>query len=109
MKRSRRELSFDMAIHVDIFKLNQITLFPCFNFRPKTGSIFTIHFLFFISCVLTYVTKSHGENGIIASTKSLVTGLWLQQQTGIVVVTISIVTATAVVVVTIQSCHHANF
>jgi len=37
MKRSRRELSFDMVIHGGILK-KQITLFPCFTFIPKTHS-----------------------------------------------------------------------
>jgi len=36
MKMSRRELSIDMVIHRDIFKNNQITLFPSFTFIPKT-------------------------------------------------------------------------
>ena len=40
MKRSRRELSIDMAIYMGIFKNNQITLFPCFSFTPKTGASF---------------------------------------------------------------------
>jgi len=35
MKRSRRKLS-DTVIHRDIFKSNQITLFPCFNFTSET-------------------------------------------------------------------------
>jgi len=40
MKRSRREFSVDMAVHRDIFKNNQITLFPCFASVPKTGLSF---------------------------------------------------------------------
>ena len=41
MKRFRRELSFDLAVfHEGIFKNNQITLFPCFTFMPKTGGGF---------------------------------------------------------------------
>ena len=37
MKRSRRELSIDMVIDRFISKNNQITVFPCFTFIPKTG------------------------------------------------------------------------
>jgi len=37
MKRSLRELSIDMIIQRCIFKYNQISLFPCFTFVPKTG------------------------------------------------------------------------
>jgi len=36
MKNSRRELSIDMVVLKDIFNNNQITLFPCFTFIPKT-------------------------------------------------------------------------
>ena len=36
MKWSHRELSIDMIIHTGIFKDNQITLYPCFTFIPKT-------------------------------------------------------------------------
>jgi len=38
--RSRRELSIDMAIHMNIFTNNQITLFTFFTFIPKTGDTF---------------------------------------------------------------------
>jgi len=37
MKRSRQELSINMVINRFIFKNNQITLFTCFTFIPKTG------------------------------------------------------------------------
>jgi len=37
MKRSRRELYSDMAIHMDSFENNQITLFSCFTSTPTTG------------------------------------------------------------------------
>jgi len=37
MKRSRRELSSDVAVDRFIVKNNQITSFPCFTFIPKTG------------------------------------------------------------------------
>jgi len=40
MKRSRRELSIDMVVHMGIFKNNQITFFHCFTFIPKTGVSF---------------------------------------------------------------------
>jgi len=40
MKTSRRDISIDMVIHRGIFKNNQITLFPCFTFVPKTGVSF---------------------------------------------------------------------
>jgi len=40
IKRSRRELSIDMVIHRGIFKINQITLFPCFTFMPDKGVSF---------------------------------------------------------------------
>jgi len=37
MNKSRRELSTDMVIRRGIFKDIQITIFPCFNLRPKSG------------------------------------------------------------------------
>jgi len=41
MKRSRRELSNDTAIHKVIFKNNQITPFSCLTFIPKTEVSFS--------------------------------------------------------------------
>jgi len=35
MKRSLRELSIDVVIHMGIFKNNLITLFSCFTFIPE--------------------------------------------------------------------------
>jgi len=40
IKRSRRELSIDMVIHIDIFQNNQFTIFPSFTFIPKTSFFF---------------------------------------------------------------------
>jgi len=40
MKRSRRELFIDVAIHRGIFKNNLITFFPCFTFIHKAGVSF---------------------------------------------------------------------
>jgi len=37
MKRSRPKLFIDMNIHGDIFKNNQIALFPYFTLIPKKG------------------------------------------------------------------------
>jgi len=37
MESSRRDLIIDMAVDKFIFKNNQITLCPCFNFILKTG------------------------------------------------------------------------
>jgi len=42
MKRSRRELSIDMVIHMAIFKSNQIKLFAYFTPIPKTGVVITV-------------------------------------------------------------------
>jgi len=41
MKRSRRELSIDMITRRDIFKNNQVTVFPCSIFITKTGASFS--------------------------------------------------------------------
>ena len=37
MKRSRRELSFNVVMDKFVFQNNQITVFPSFTFIPKTG------------------------------------------------------------------------
>jgi len=47
-RRSRRELPTHMVIHRDLFKYNQITLFPCFIFIPKVGVSFFCVRLFFV-------------------------------------------------------------
>jgi len=52
MKRSRRELSIDMVIDRFISKNNQITVFPCFTFIPKTGMGLS-QIGFFLLCSLT--------------------------------------------------------
>jgi len=47
MKRSRRELAIDMTVHKGILKFNQITLFPCSTFIPKSGASFYRADMFF--------------------------------------------------------------
>jgi len=61
MERSRCELSKDVVIHRYILNINQITLFPCFNFMPKQGLVFTVfkHFWIFHLCESTVVQPSH--------------------------------------------------
>ena len=60
MKRSRRELSIDMVIPTDIFKNNQITLFPCFTSTPKTGLVFTVKYYSVLKFKLFYeIMKMH--------------------------------------------------
>jgi len=56
MNRSRRELSIDMAIHSrDIFKNNQIKLFPSFTFIHKTGVSFPYTWQEDIQCLVERV------------------------------------------------------
>jgi len=59
MKRSRRELFIDMVIRKGIFKNNQITLFPCFTFIPKTGFFLLWEFI----DIPTNTAKSNPKTG----------------------------------------------
>jgi len=47
LKRSRRELSIDVAEHGSMLKNYQNTHYPCFSFIPKTGMAFPNRGIFY--------------------------------------------------------------
>ena len=65
MKRSCREFSIDVVIHLGIVSNMQMTLFPCFNYL-KQVLVFTVYlFTFFRGETMEGLRLEKMKNGIV--------------------------------------------